>query len=286
MNKKHQRVILRFRGILRFLIKIGLLGVAIKKAFNIPVAEIFENLARKLLITLGIQNLSIEVKLSDNRGVLLVPALEYWRITTLSSSTFEPWLRDFLKAEPGWTVVDVGAHIGYHTIALSKEVGPSGKVFSIEPHPDNFKLLEKNVKVNNCSNVLPVNVALSDKEGFQKLYLGRYSGECSIHYLKVKKNFLTVPVTTFDSLLSKLKTHEINLIKIDVEGAELEVLKGAERTLVENKHLSIVVEVHEPLMRVADCKIHQYLKSKGFVIKPIHSTTSRRYIYACKMLVT
>lgn len=69
---------------------------------------------------------------------------------------------------PGMTVVDVGAHIGYYTRLFARLVGPHGKVYAFEPHPDNFAILQRNVR--KFKNVVPVQAAVLDKEGEISLY--------------------------------------------------------------------------------------------------------------------
>lgn len=101
------------------------------------------------------------------------------------SGEYEPFIAELMKKniKPGDTVVDIGSHIGYFTILMSKLVGETGKVYAFEPEKRNFELLKKNVEFNKCSNVILNNIAISDKTGKIKLYLTNKSnsGTHSIH---------------------------------------------------------------------------------------------------------
>ncbi len=158
----------------------------------------------------------------------------------------------------GNVVVDVGAHIGLYTIISSKRVGPKGKVVAVEAHPGNFEMLGRNTKLNNLNNVLLLNCAASSKKSKVKLllpdtHLG-YTGHNTIMLepntpilkddVEVRQPFVEVDGNTIDDLLQKNGIYEVNWIKIDVEGAELEVLKGAHNTLSNSKNITLLIEIH------------------------------------------
>jgi FkbM family methyltransferase len=150
-------------------------------------------------------------------------------------------------------VVDVGAHYGRYTLIAAKRVGPKGKVISIEADPKNFELLNKNIKLNKLDNVTTINCAVSSKEGKIKLYtpekeLGQelYNTIMSDRATTYNEKYIEVNANTLDNILNKndIKHEDINWIKIDVEGAELEVLKGATNVLSKSKDISLLVEIH------------------------------------------
>src|SRR5918998_545227 len=126
----------------------------------------------------------------------------------------------------GDIVVDIGAHIGLYTIISSKRVGTKGKVVAIEAHPGNFEMLNSNIKLNQLTNVIPLNYAVHSKETKEKL--------------------VEVNANTLDYLLqlNQIRQEEVNWIKIDVEGAEFEVLKGATNVLSKSKDIALLIEVH------------------------------------------
>lgn len=149
-------------------------------------------------------------------------------------------VQDFTP-RPGWAVLDLGANIGMYAVRVAKMVGDNGRVIAVEPHPRNYSLLLRNLSQNMLRNVLPHNAAVSDHEGTSLLFL---SGLSSLHSLmkQSQTQSLAVRTVTVDKLVEESGT-EVNLIKIDVEGAELLVLKGAKRTL-QRPGVRFVIETH------------------------------------------
>ncbi|MCW3995287.1 MAG: FkbM family methyltransferase [Candidatus Bathyarchaeota archaeon] len=180
--------------------------------------------------------------------------------------------------KPGQVVIDIGAHVGAYTV-MSASMVKSGKVIAIEAHPANYRLLLKNIKLNDLKNVIPVNIAVLDKEGYVKLYSGKTSGWHSIRQERKSNlcsSYLTVCCTTIDRLLLKLNSGKADWIKIDVEGAELDVLKGMRATLNNNPKLNLLIELHSnPTDTIA------YLKTFGFDIRVLSAfSDGRQHIYA------
>ena len=124
------------------------------------------------------------------------------------------------KFKPSGTVVDIGAFVGMFSI---KAAFSAKEVIAIEPFPEIFKMLENNCK--NMPNIKLVRKALSSKSGTARLYLAK--GAHSHNIIHESKNYIEVETTTLDELIDK----PVDFIKIDAEGSELEILKGAERTL-------------------------------------------------------
>ncbi len=161
---------------------------------------------------------------------------------------------ELFRTKEGDLVVDVGAHIGKYTIIASKRVGPNGKVVAIEADPDNFDLLSRNIQLNKLSNVVTLNYAVYSEKKRLKLYLPTGKGESS--YTKYntiisdraqhKDRFLEINADTLDSLLlsNTIRQEKVNWIKIDVEGAEYEVLKGAKDILSKCADIALLIEIH------------------------------------------
>jgi FkbM family methyltransferase len=146
----------------------------------------------------------------------------------------------------GDTVIDIGAHIGRYTITSSKQVGNTGKVVAIEADPDNFQLLKRNIALNNLTNVLPLNYAVFSTRTRMKLYeqsaSAKYNSLMLARAAKTK-NYVEVNADTLDSILKLNEINQVNWIKIDVEGAEFEVLKGSTKTL-STENVSLLIEIH------------------------------------------
>ena len=138
----------------------------------------------------------------------------------------------FYKVKEGDIVVDVGANVGMFTVKAALSVGDKGKVVSIEPIEENFELLKKNVEFHNLVNVQIIRKALGRERGKTTMIKSLLSGT---HQLKGLKNpefpiqEVDVEMDTLDNIVKQLNINRIDLLKIDVEGAELEVLKGAKK---------------------------------------------------------
>ena len=160
----------------------------------------------------------------------------------------------FFTPQKAFTVVDVGAHCGIYTLKAAKKVGIEGLVIAIEPENENYKFLSRNISINRYSNVIPLKLALSSVEGKSKLYL-RSFGRHSL--LTKSTKTVDVSVTTLVQVLNRLGTNQIDLMKIDVEGAELEVLKGSEELLTSKKISRIVIAAYHT--RIQSQELKEYL---------------------------
>lgn len=165
----------------------------------------------------------------------------------------------------GMAVVDVGAHIGLYTIPVAGKVGNRGMVIAIEPEKRNYSRLLENIKLNNLQNVIPVNLALTDHEGFEKLYLDSSPESHSLISKENKISSIEVPVKTLDNLLEKLNLKKVDIIKIDAEGAEAPILKGAEKTLKINPNLKIIVASYHYPSEIKE--VQNFLENKGYKTK-------------------
>jgi FkbM family methyltransferase len=136
-------------------------------------------------------------------------------------------------------------------LALSKRVKHTGKVFAFEPCPENRRCLEELIVANQLSSVvIPIELALTDRDGEQNLIIGETpflnSLESSIDSFP-KADTAKIPVRTakVDTLVLQGKIPPPDFIKLDVEGGEFQVLKGAQRTL-ETYFPEILIEIHGP----------------------------------------
>ncbi len=138
----------------------------------------------------------------------------------------------FLK--PGMTVLDIGAHRGFHTLFFSKKVGKHGHVISFEPSPRDRKRLELHIRINFRQNVDLIECALGEEDRSADLYA--VPENSVLNSLRPPDTeFQTcrtqVSVKRLDDVLSQAHIDKVDFIKLDVEGGELSVLKGAEQLL-------------------------------------------------------
>ena len=179
-----------------------------------------------------------------------VPRHHYQYYCRIGKGDFMPGHETYIltKFTPkeGEVVIDIGAHIGLYTIISSKQVGNTGKVVAIEADPDNFELLKRNIALNNLTNVLPLNYAAFSTRTRIKLYeqsaSAKYNSVMLTRAAKTK-NYVEVNADTLDSILKQNGINQVNWIKIDVEGAEYEVLKGSTEML-SSENVSLLVEIH------------------------------------------
>lgn len=157
----------------------------------------------------------------------------YWR--GRASPAVAKWVARLLK--PGDVFWDVGSHIGYISFVASRSVGPTGQVHAFEPLPANIGRLRQGLQLNAITNITVHPVAVSDTNG--PALLRRH--DCNHMWSLVENEPVGVEVScvTLDSMLSGLPVPQ--LVKIDVEGAELLVLAGARRVL--ELHPMLIVEL-------------------------------------------
>ena len=149
------------------------------------------------------------------------------KMKTGSTKEREPELLNTIKDEvkPGFSAIDLGANIGYITLLLSDLVGKKGKVLAIEPEPENFEILKYNLELNKIKNVEPINLAISESDGSICFHIGKSSNLSSI--LPSKNSTSKKVDVKCSTLTSLLKNRSYpNIIKMDVEGAEVEIFRG------------------------------------------------------------
>lgn len=165
-------------------------------------------------------------------------------------------------------VVDVGANIGYFSLIFAKLVNMEGQVFAFEPEPQNFELLKKNFSINNYQNIVCERKAVSDKNGNLRLYLSESSGKHSIFRNNAHKNSINVECIKLDDYFEEKKLiDKIDFVKIDVEGAELQVLKGMKSIISKNENLKIYTEYVPSFIEQSGSKpkeIFDLLSNEGF----------------------
>jgi FkbM family methyltransferase len=217
----------------------------------------------------------------DTRDVSLAPHL-------LLDGAWEMWITRLLEdlIEPGMTVVDAGANVGWYTLLAADRVGPSGRVVAFEANPETAALLRRTVEVNGFAGRTAVEaVALADRAGEVTLHaLAEHRGTSSISAgwvegqgFGAEATAVIVPATTLDAYA---REHElrIDILKIDAEGAEPLIVAGAREVLEANPQIRVLLE-YEPENRGA----LDILLELGFEASAIETDSTLRPLGAAEL---
>jgi len=180
----------------------------------------------------------------------------------------QSFLLQFLR--PGMTVLDIGAHHGLYTLLASRKVGPKGYVIAFEPSTREIRRLRWNLLLNRCRNVRVVPSALGSSEGTVEFFvcLGQETGCNSLRPPAVSEpvSKVKVPITTLDRYLERTGFDRVDSAKIDVEGAEMEVLKGASKLLSHCRPLILceLADIRTEPWGYRSSEIYEFLASQGY----------------------
>lgn len=161
-----------------------------------------------------------------------------------STGSYEPLTTSTIESilTEGMTFVDIGAHVGLFSLPALHWVGTSGKVISFEPHPDNYVMLLENASRNNVDErLLAVQSAISDTNEVVKLHTSTFNtGDHQLFHSGGRK-CIEVECTTLDHYFPA--GTKVDLIKIDVQGAEAKAFEGMKRVLTDNHDIQIIWEL-------------------------------------------
>jgi FkbM family methyltransferase len=210
----------------------------------------FLRAAEPLLIKVGVLR-PARVRVRGGFTMLLDPR-DLVPLILLRSGEWQPEVWESLSAAlpKGGVFLDVGAHIGTFTLKASREVGAEGKVVAFEPNPETAALLRDNMAANQLTNVVVEQIACTDKDQQLTLYAAPVmnTGASSLSASNAAYSDSAAPRPfqvrgrPIDDVVRELNLSRVDAIKIDVEGAELQVLQGAVETL-KRFHPKIVLEM-------------------------------------------
>jgi FkbM family methyltransferase len=179
---------------------------------------------------------------------------------------------------PDDVAIDIGANIGYFTLLCARRVGSGGRVYSFEPEPDNFDLLTRNVALNKYSNVTLEKKAVSDRAGDARFYLSASNpGMHALHPQASPGVEIQVETITLDDYFSA-RDRRVDVIKMDIEGAELGALRGMEGLLHDNRRISLLTEFVPAHLRAAGSDpsdVLDFLTDRGFTIMNLDAARQR-----------
>jgi FkbM family methyltransferase len=215
-------------------------------------------------------HLLAQIKGADYFGV-------FWR--ELMEQYLDDAYQRYYKIKRGDVVVDLGAHIGTFAVRAAKAVGNEGKVIAVEPGIDNLSFLERNVAANELANVIIVPKAVWSKQGRLKLFID--PTHQSRHSLLWEKNtFSEVEVDTLDNILSELGIKEVDFIKMDIEGAEIEALKGMTEAFKNDNIKLAIAAYHFFGGKPSYTTVIPWLSKIGFEVQ----FKKKEYVYAQKRI--
>jgi FkbM family methyltransferase len=180
----------------------------------------------------------------------------------INMTTREQDILEHFNPKKDDTVIDIGAHLGRYALISANRVDKEGKVITIEANPLVFEKLKKNLELNKVTNTICLNYAVYSEKTKIKLFVRKeestnteYSlrntvmvdrDRLMVERAKDTDRILDVDADTLDNILDSndIRQDNINWIKIDVEGAELEVLKGATNVLSKSKDIALLIEIH------------------------------------------
>ncbi len=220
----------------------------------------------------------------DCRGALegYQMCVDWRRFRSFIYGTWEPEATRAIAStvKEGMTVIDIGAHIGYYTLLFAKCVGASGHVFSFEPLPGNFELLRKNVQLNHLTQVQTLNQAVFSCAGEITLSVPDdqpNSGDGSVCLDKGVQQF-RVNAVSLDAFCEEFLIRP-DILKMDVEGAEYEVLRGG-KVIINKIRPKLFIELHHFDGYLAAHPVPDLLSGWGYHIHWIERWQLTSYILA------
>jgi FkbM family methyltransferase len=201
------------------------------------------------------------------------------------------WMHAYTPA-PGDIVFDIGAGIGEDTLAFSQRVHPGGKVVAIEAHPRTLRCLQKTVLDSRLTNVLALGCALYSAD--REITISDVSRHLDNTVVNRDGSGLRVTARSIDSLVKELRLPKIDLLKMNIEGAEVAALEGMQDSAAQVHN--VVISCHDfvadkggPAAMRTKSRVMELLLQKGFRILPFRSTSPlsycRDYVYATRRAV-
>lgn len=187
------------------------------------------------------------------------------------------WMEEYIK--PGDIVFDIGANVGAYTLIMSKLVGEKGMVYAFEPNWPNFFQLNKNILLNGRQhNIMALNIAMTFGKSINIFNYQDLEFGSSLHTFGEAVDFVGKKFTpkvkqyvlgySVDEFIKDFNLSKVNHIKLDVDGHEAAIIKGAQKTLKDKNCRSLMVELNEEFPQ--DLESIDFLKYVGF--KVIHKT--------------
>ena len=189
----------------------------------------------------------------------------------------------YIPLKPGMTVIDIGSSIGVFSLYDSQKVGYKGKIVAVEPEPTCYKALLQNITSSKIKNIIPLNIALYNKQGKMQLHSNPNALICSSFFNEQNEvtNIVDVDVKRLDDTVRQLGINHVDFVKIDTEGAATEIIEGSEGILpyIDNFAVAAYHAPHENPEQIA-----LFLQQHGFRTRITHHYGLIPYLYATRDL--
>jgi len=174
---------------------------------------------------------------------------------------------------PGWVVIDVGANVGYYALTAAMGVGSAGRVVAFEPAPTTAARLRENAALNGFSNLTVVQAAVSDRPGTSRFQLAHSPEASSLYNTGLDAvGSVEVRLATLDHLATEVGLDRVDLIKIDAEGAEVAVIRGARHLLSRADAPRVIIEANPVTLQAAGesvASLRVEMENAGYAIEVI-----------------
>jgi len=225
-------------------------------------------------------------KISSNASVVkvngynisLIPNDQGISKELLMFKTHEPISTELISnlLQPGMICLDIGANIGYYVLLESKIIGKEGKIYAIEPSPENYNCLKRSLELENIQNVDAYNFAAGNNDGRIRFFVNERSNGCKVLQEGQEPppnkpgKIIQVPLKKIDKFVEEKNLEKIDFLRMDVEGFELQIFEGMQKTLRKFKP-TIQLEVHKKHMGMDKTKLFlELLKNHGYQAKFYH----------------
>jgi FkbM family methyltransferase len=205
---------------------------------------------------------------------MIVPWNDFVGVRIFERGYYEPETVEIVKKflRQGSIFIDAGAHLGQYTLVASQCVGRQGQVHSFEPNPATFRWLARNIELNRLENVQLNQLALTEKEEERELFLSGAENIGATSLIKPQPYFFSgkscqVPCSTLERYMNAKGLARAEVLKIDVEGAELKMLKGAKSLLEGENKPAIIIEFNEQTLKpfgTSKVQLARFLEKKGY----------------------
>lgn len=245
-----------------------------------PLGIVYQSFARRLIpereSLVDINGYKMKIRIEQGKGIGGIAH------KLIFDHEYEPFATSIVQKyiSEGQTFIDIGANIGYYSLLAAKIVGENGRVISFEPDERNFQDLIHNIGLNTFNNISPYQKAVSLRTGMSRLYLSKDEpGAHSLEECRDTSESLLVYTVKLDEVTKDMPV--VDFIKIDTEGHEMSVLKGAHETLLKTNAMMIECW-EEGLIKAGSCT--QYLldtlREHGFTNIYIIDEFRKMLVYA------